>query len=140
MKRTGRKWSIAECRVCEKPHRGYSGKLDAKGIEYVVCTNKRMNVNLRFEGDVRQSEWYQDNPPINVHGPRDPSDTRWKTDKCSVCGHAHESVPATLSAGGSEFVTCGGVEICVSLSWTDGDDGTFESSWTMDRTPVKEHN
>lgn len=46
MKKTGRKWSTKKCGRCEEPHLNYSGKLDAEGIEYVVCgiTHKRMNV------------------------------------------------------------------------------------------------
>jgi hypothetical protein len=47
MKRSGNKWSTEKCGRCEEAHSGYSGKLDSKGIEYVVCgaTNKRMNVS-----------------------------------------------------------------------------------------------
>lgn len=46
MKKTGRKWSTVECPRCGDPHVNYSGKLDSKGVEYVVCgiTNKRINV------------------------------------------------------------------------------------------------
>jgi len=41
------KWKTKRCGRCGKAHSGYSGKLDANGIEYVVCgeTNKRMNVS-----------------------------------------------------------------------------------------------
>ncbi len=40
-------WSTHECYKCGKPHYNYQGKLDSKGIEYVVCenTNKRMDVS-----------------------------------------------------------------------------------------------
>lgn len=47
MKKTGNKWQTAKCGRCGEAHAGYSGKLDAAGIEYVVCgvTHKRMNVS-----------------------------------------------------------------------------------------------
>ena len=47
MKKTGRKWRTAKCGRCGGRHTGYSGKLDANGVEYVVCgvTHKRMNVS-----------------------------------------------------------------------------------------------
>ena len=47
MKKTKNKWSTKECGRCGDPHSGYSGKLDSKGVEYVVCgqTGKRMNVD-----------------------------------------------------------------------------------------------
>jgi len=47
MKKSGKKWKTEKCGRCGKPHSGYSGKLDSKGIEYVVCgvMNKRMNVS-----------------------------------------------------------------------------------------------
>jgi hypothetical protein len=47
MKKTGNKWKTDKCGRCGEPHAGYSGKLDAKGVEYVVCgnTHKRMNVS-----------------------------------------------------------------------------------------------
>lgn len=40
-------WSTLKCDRCGKPHYNYPGKLDSKGVEYVVCedTNKRMNVD-----------------------------------------------------------------------------------------------
>jgi len=36
-----------KCGRCGNAHYGYTGKLDSKGIEYVVCefTNKRMNIS-----------------------------------------------------------------------------------------------
>ena len=41
------KWTTNNCGRCGESHSGYSGKLDSKGVEYVVCgnTNKRMNVS-----------------------------------------------------------------------------------------------
>lgn len=47
-RRTGNKWRTDRCGRCDEAHAGYSGKLDALGIEYVVCgvTGKRMNVYL----------------------------------------------------------------------------------------------
>jgi len=46
-RKTGRKWKTENCGRCGEPHSGYSGKLDARNIEYVICekTNKRMNVS-----------------------------------------------------------------------------------------------
>ncbi len=54
-RKTGTKWKTKECARCGKPHSGYSGKLDADDIEYVVCqfTNKRLNVPI--------SGWEKDN-------------------------------------------------------------------------------
>jgi intracellular sulfur oxidation DsrE/DsrF family protein len=47
MKKTQNKWKTNKCGRCGDAHIGYSGKLDANGIEYVVCgnTHKRMNVS-----------------------------------------------------------------------------------------------
>ena len=47
MRKSGRKWDTNLCGRCGESHRGYSGKLDASGVEYVVCgvTGKRMNVS-----------------------------------------------------------------------------------------------
>ncbi|RLI38823.1 hypothetical protein DRO66_00610 [Candidatus Bathyarchaeota archaeon] len=44
-------FSLLECGRCGSVHKGYSGKLDSKGVEYVVCgeTNKRMNVIITGE-------------------------------------------------------------------------------------------
>jgi len=53
MKKTGRKWNTVKCGRCGEPHTGYSGKLDANDIEYVICgnTNKRMNISgIGIEG------------------------------------------------------------------------------------------
>ena len=46
MRKSGRKWKTPKCGRCGEPHSNYSGKVDAEGIEYVVCgmTHKRMNV------------------------------------------------------------------------------------------------
>jgi hypothetical protein len=46
-KKTGNKWSTDKCGYCGEAHYRYSGKLDAQGIEYVICgqTHKRMNVS-----------------------------------------------------------------------------------------------
>jgi len=46
-RKTGNTWSTEKCGRCDDPHTGYSGKLDAEGVEYVVCgsTHKRMNVS-----------------------------------------------------------------------------------------------
>ena len=46
-KKTNSKWYTANCGRCGEAHYGYTGKLDSKGIEYVVCerTNKRMNIS-----------------------------------------------------------------------------------------------
>jgi len=46
-KKTGRKWKTDNCGRCGEAHSGYSGKLDSKGIEYVVCGihHKRINVS-----------------------------------------------------------------------------------------------
>ena len=54
MKKTGRKWRTDNCGRCHKRHEGYSGKLDADGVEYVVCgvTNRPMNVGNEPEKDV----------------------------------------------------------------------------------------
>jgi intracellular sulfur oxidation DsrE/DsrF family protein len=47
MKKTSNKWKTDNCGRCGKTHQNYTGKLDSKGIEYVVCenTNKRMNIS-----------------------------------------------------------------------------------------------
>jgi hypothetical protein len=49
MKKSGKKWCTEKCGQCGDAHSGYSGKLDSKGIEYVVCgnTHKRMNVMVQ---------------------------------------------------------------------------------------------
>jgi len=49
MKKTGTKWFTEKCGRCDLPHNNYSGKLNADGVEYVVCgiTQKRMNINER---------------------------------------------------------------------------------------------
>ena len=78
MRKTGRKWKTAKCGRCYKPHSGYSGKLDADDVEYVVCgsTNKRMNVRA-LPGELRDlifaTEWelevmaaISDGPPVKV--------------------------------------------------------------------------
>ena len=46
-RKSGNIYKTNECGRCGKPHEGYSGKLDANNVEYVVCenTNKRMNVS-----------------------------------------------------------------------------------------------
>lgn len=46
MRKTGNKWRTEKCGRCGEAHEGYSGKLDADGVEYVVCgtMNKRMDV------------------------------------------------------------------------------------------------
>ncbi len=56
MRKTGNKWKTEECSRCGESHSGYSGKLDANDIEYVVCqwTNKRMDVAAIFEGNTKQ--------------------------------------------------------------------------------------
>ena len=56
MKKTGRKWGTEKCGRCGEPH---SGKLDAKGIEYVVCglTHKRMNV---ADKDLFPTNWIEE--------------------------------------------------------------------------------
>lgn len=43
---SGTVWETEECRLCWKPHKGYSGKLDRRGVEFVICgtTGKRMNI------------------------------------------------------------------------------------------------
>ena len=66
-KKTGTKWSTVDCGRCGNPHSGYSGKLDAKGQEYVVCgaTNKRMDVSKSTEhmlSRVYATPWSSDNP------------------------------------------------------------------------------
>lgn len=47
-RKTGNKWSTNKCGRCGEPHKGYSGKLNSKGIEYVVCefTGKPMDVDV----------------------------------------------------------------------------------------------
>ena len=66
-RKTGRKWKTDRCGRCGRAHVGYSGKLDANGVEYVACgvTGKRMNV--RSEGSISQdaagvyaTEWEED--------------------------------------------------------------------------------
>lgn len=46
MKKTGKKFMTLKCGRCGDKHSGYSGKLDSKGVEYVVCgrTHKRSNI------------------------------------------------------------------------------------------------
>ena len=66
MKKTGNKWKTEKCGRCGEPHSGYSGKLDSKGIEYVVCgkTDKRMNVSgTGMEGHTFafSTVWTEDN-------------------------------------------------------------------------------
>jgi hypothetical protein len=56
-KLTGSKWSTDKCGRCKEKHEGYSGKLDALGVEYVVCgaTNKKMVIDctaLKFVLDL----------------------------------------------------------------------------------------
>lgn len=52
-RKTGTKWKTSLCGRCGEAHSGYSGKLDAQGIEYVVCgkTHKRMNIGN--DGNIR---------------------------------------------------------------------------------------
>lgn len=47
MRKTKNIWKTEVCGRCYQSHSDYSGKLDSKGIEYVVCgnTNKRMNIS-----------------------------------------------------------------------------------------------
>lgn len=47
MRKTGNKWKTDKCARCGEAHTGYSGKLDSKDVEYVVCekTHKRMNIS-----------------------------------------------------------------------------------------------
>lgn len=49
MKKTGTYWRTDKCGRCGDSHSGYSGKLDANGVEYVVCgiAHKRMNVIIQ---------------------------------------------------------------------------------------------
>ena len=53
--KTKNKWKTKKCGRCGEEHNNYSGKLDSKGIEYVICgsTNNRMNV--RTEGFAKDS-------------------------------------------------------------------------------------
>ena len=50
MIKTANKYKTDECERCGLPHENYTGKLDSKGIEYVVCggTHKRINVNKNW--------------------------------------------------------------------------------------------
>ncbi len=59
MRKTGTKWRTDKCARCERAHSGYSGKLDAKGIEYVVCgsTHKRMNVHPNEGEFLDRARW-----------------------------------------------------------------------------------
>lgn len=66
MKKTQNKWETKSCGRCGNFHDNYTGKLDANGIEYVVCqyTHKRMNVS----GDGKegnsfafQTDWIKSN-------------------------------------------------------------------------------
>lgn len=62
-RKTGRKWMTDSCGRCGEAHRGYSGKLDAGGVEYVVCgvTHKRMNVTPREARDAMfATAWVED--------------------------------------------------------------------------------
>lgn len=47
MRKSGYKYKTERCARCGDPHSGYSGKLDANDVEYVVCgkTHKRMNMS-----------------------------------------------------------------------------------------------
>jgi hypothetical protein len=49
-RKTGTKWKTSECGRCGEPHEGYSGKLNAENVEYVVCgiTGKPMVVNTEL--------------------------------------------------------------------------------------------
>jgi len=62
MKKSGNKYKTDKCGRCGESHNNYSGKIDSKGIEYVVCgvTNKRMNVSDVIY-DVRYSLLYPTN-------------------------------------------------------------------------------
>ena len=46
-KKTENKWYTNHCARCGNAHSGYTGKLDSKGVEYVICgnTHKRMNIS-----------------------------------------------------------------------------------------------
>lgn len=71
MKKSGTKWSTLKCSRCGSVHAGYSGKLDAHGVEYVVCgvTHKRMNVSGEGEEGntwMFSTVWIPEPPPAQL--------------------------------------------------------------------------
>jgi hypothetical protein len=69
--KTKTKWKTDKCGRCGNVHSGYTGKLDANNIEYVVCgvTNKRMNVSgTGTEGNTFafSSLWIKETETLNA--------------------------------------------------------------------------
>ena len=52
MKKTKNKWKTDNCGRCSESHVNYTGKIDSKGVEYVVCGITHKQMNVRFEDDV----------------------------------------------------------------------------------------
>jgi len=58
-KKTGRKWQTDRCGRCGGSHTGYSGKLDSKGIEYVVCGVTHKRVDVRDTNDPLRTSFFE---------------------------------------------------------------------------------
>lgn len=43
---SGRSWSTARCGRCGSRHLGYPGRLDARGVEYVVCRSTGLRLDV----------------------------------------------------------------------------------------------
>ena len=57
-RKTGSKWSTVSCSLCGKPHDNFSGKLDANGDEYVICSfyDKKVYIK-RFDAASSDPRW-----------------------------------------------------------------------------------
>ena len=68
MKKTINKWKTDKCGRCGDVHENYTGKLDANGVEYVVCGNTHKRMNVSGEGKegntfAFSTEWIKINNP-----------------------------------------------------------------------------
>ena len=59
MKKTGNKWGTDNCSICGGSHSGFSGKIDAEGLEYVICRNAK--VTLKYHGEYKKEISKTDN-------------------------------------------------------------------------------
>ncbi len=57
---TGSKWSTDACSLCGEQHSSYSGKLDAKDDEYVICGT--MQKKIRVHAGHNVESWVEDAP------------------------------------------------------------------------------
>lgn len=57
-RKSGNKYSTEKCGRCGEEHQNYSGKLDAKDVEYVVCGNMHKRMNISDTNSIRYSLLY----------------------------------------------------------------------------------